>query len=308
MRIEYLREFGAIARHLNMRAAAEELHITQSTLSKHLMDLERETRLHLADRGPFGVVLTNAGEAFATESSYVVASYESMVERCRNLQKRQMRVIKVQELLQNSVMGKLYQLARKFQAERPDLNVGFKTTPTGNAVRTFEKNDDLNIAIDMYFDSTMSQIEDMRANGFRVEAIATTSIICWFQLDNGRIPRNRKLLFDDLVDLPIITSSGEIFDYFGFALRCLFEQRGATPLFRTVPLGDTPTDYFLQDFGSSVLLTTDSMADDPRLGMRDDIAYAEIDESDFHAVFYAVCRESDVDAMGFVDFIVSHSS
>ncbi|RYX92828.1 MAG: LysR family transcriptional regulator [Comamonadaceae bacterium] len=56
-----LRAFEAVARHLNFRAAAEELALTQSAVSRQIQGLEEEVGVSLFHRHTRAVELTNAG-------------------------------------------------------------------------------------------------------------------------------------------------------------------------------------------------------------------------------------------------------
>ena len=61
MELRVLRYFLAVAREENITAAAEVLHITQPTLSKQLMDLEKELGKQLFIRGKRKITLTEEG-------------------------------------------------------------------------------------------------------------------------------------------------------------------------------------------------------------------------------------------------------
>ena len=74
MDMSVLHDFAVLAERLNYAAAARELGMAQSTLSRHISDLERELRATLFSRGakleltPCGrVLLEETGEIFATE-------------------------------------------------------------------------------------------------------------------------------------------------------------------------------------------------------------------------------------------------
>ncbi|HEX7890203.1 MAG TPA: LysR substrate-binding domain-containing protein [Ramlibacter sp.] len=62
MELRHLRYFDAIAETLNFTRAAERLHVTQSTLSHQIKQLEDEVGAPLFDRGGKRVRLTEAGE------------------------------------------------------------------------------------------------------------------------------------------------------------------------------------------------------------------------------------------------------
>jgi len=62
MELRHLRYFDALAETLNFTRAAERLHVTQSTLSHQIKQLEEELGAPLFDRGAKKVRLTEAGE------------------------------------------------------------------------------------------------------------------------------------------------------------------------------------------------------------------------------------------------------
>jgi LysR family transcriptional regulator, cyn operon transcriptional activator len=62
MELRHLRYFDAVAETLNFTRAAERLHVTQSTLSHQIKQLEGELGTPLFDRGGKQVRLTEAGE------------------------------------------------------------------------------------------------------------------------------------------------------------------------------------------------------------------------------------------------------
>ncbi|MBX3610524.1 MAG: LysR family transcriptional regulator [Hydrogenophaga sp.] len=62
MELRHLRYFDTLAETLNFTRAAERLHVTQSTLSHQIRQLEEELSLTLFDRSSKRVTLTEAGE------------------------------------------------------------------------------------------------------------------------------------------------------------------------------------------------------------------------------------------------------
>ena len=66
MELRHLRYFTALAECLNFTRAAERVHVTQSTLSHQIRQLEDEVGRPLFDRIGKRVVLTEAGELFVT--------------------------------------------------------------------------------------------------------------------------------------------------------------------------------------------------------------------------------------------------
>ncbi|GAA4882300.1 LysR family transcriptional regulator [Kitasatospora terrestris] len=67
-----LRTFATVARTGNLTAAAERLHLVQSTVTAHVQALEKELDLRLFDRLPRGVVLTGAGRDVLAQAEAVL--------------------------------------------------------------------------------------------------------------------------------------------------------------------------------------------------------------------------------------------
>jgi LysR family transcriptional activator of glutamate synthase operon len=77
--IEQSQYFVAIARLGSFSAAAEELYISQSSLSKQISALERELGVQLIDRTKRKIVLTEAGEVFLKHALQLTVEYQAML-------------------------------------------------------------------------------------------------------------------------------------------------------------------------------------------------------------------------------------
>ncbi|MEV0965908.1 LysR family transcriptional regulator [Streptomyces sp. NPDC049910] len=67
-----LRTFATVARTGNLTAAAERLHLVQSTVTAQVQALEKDLGLRLFDRLPRGVVLTGAGREVLAQAEAVL--------------------------------------------------------------------------------------------------------------------------------------------------------------------------------------------------------------------------------------------
>lgn len=72
MELRTLRYFLTVAQEENITRAADILHVTQPTLSRQLMDLERELGVTLMLRGKKGLTLTDDGIYFRQRASEIV--------------------------------------------------------------------------------------------------------------------------------------------------------------------------------------------------------------------------------------------
>lgn len=84
MEIRQLRYFIAVADILSFSRAAESVYLSQSALSRQIMDLEREVGLPLLRRSTRQVELTDAGRALQKSAKELISRWEKMLPEVRN--------------------------------------------------------------------------------------------------------------------------------------------------------------------------------------------------------------------------------
>lgn len=77
MELRHLRYFLALAERLNFTQAAAQVHVTQSTLSHQIGQLEQELGQRLFDRSDRRVTITGAGELFLSKAIKALAEIDS---------------------------------------------------------------------------------------------------------------------------------------------------------------------------------------------------------------------------------------
>ncbi|MFF5402760.1 transcriptional regulator CynR [Streptomyces misionensis] len=95
LELRHLRYLLAVAEHGNFTRAAEDLHISQPTLSQQVRQLERTLGIQLLDRTGRTVRLTDAGEAYAHHARgalHQLAAAERAVHDVRDLSRGQLRL------------------------------------------------------------------------------------------------------------------------------------------------------------------------------------------------------------------------
>jgi LysR family transcriptional regulator, cyn operon transcriptional activator len=80
MELRHLRYFAALAEELSFTRAAEKVHVTQSTLSHQIKQLEGEIGQRLFDRARKRVVMTEAGENLLPNVTKVLREIDSSVQ------------------------------------------------------------------------------------------------------------------------------------------------------------------------------------------------------------------------------------
>lgn len=85
MDIERIRLFITVAECLSFTKAAEQMYISQPTLSRHIADLESTLKVDLFERTTRKVSLTTAGQLFLKEASQIIKRYDALMDRAARL-------------------------------------------------------------------------------------------------------------------------------------------------------------------------------------------------------------------------------
>ncbi len=87
MDLRVMQYFLAVAKHENITKAAEELHLTQPTLSRQLAELEEELGAQLLIRGKRRTLLTEAGLLFKDRAAEILSLADKTVNDFKNADK-----------------------------------------------------------------------------------------------------------------------------------------------------------------------------------------------------------------------------
>ncbi|GAP37594.1 LysR substrate-binding domain-containing protein [Piscinibacter sakaiensis] len=115
-----LRAFEAVARRLSFRAAAEELHLTQSAISRQIQSLEEEVGAVLFLRGTRHVELTADGALLLRAAAPALAQLDNGVRQIR--QSRGRRVVSVTTFASFSSLWLIPRL-EAYQRLHPDIDI-----------------------------------------------------------------------------------------------------------------------------------------------------------------------------------------
>jgi DNA-binding transcriptional LysR family regulator len=123
----HLRAFEAVARHLNFRAAAEEMALTQSAVSRQIQSLEEEVGVGLFLRHTRAVELTSAGAQLLMAVSQSLPRIDGAVRQIRQSAGR--RAVALTTFASFASMWMIPRL-EQFQREHPDIDIRIDATDT----------------------------------------------------------------------------------------------------------------------------------------------------------------------------------
>jgi LysR family transcriptional regulator, glycine cleavage system transcriptional activator len=123
----HLRAFEAVARHLNFRAAAEEMALTQSAVSRQIQSLEEEVGVSLFLRHTRAVELTSAGAQLLMAVSQSLPRIDGAVRQIRQSAGR--RTVALTTFASFASMWLIPRL-EQFQRDNPDIDIRIDASDT----------------------------------------------------------------------------------------------------------------------------------------------------------------------------------
>jgi DNA-binding transcriptional LysR family regulator len=115
------RYFAEVVQHGSIRAAANELGVAQSAISRQVQALERELGAPLLERRPRGVALTPAGElvfAYAREAAFHTERLSTEIDALQGLRRGHVRIHAIEAMVPHL----LPRAVDAFLAEFPGIN------------------------------------------------------------------------------------------------------------------------------------------------------------------------------------------
>ena len=283
MRFETLREFIIVAKHLNITKAAQELYLSQPSLSARIAALEKELGYLLFDRSQNKLALTPAGSVLLEYAQRIADLHDEALEKAQAAARR-VPTVKVATIEPSSVYYGMLPRNEACPFSFVDLDINT------SAIDALLKG-----TIDVAIDSDDSAIDELREEGerlgiafFRIGmASASLSVMAHHPLaGKARLARN------DLEGQTIVINSGTHFDRWSRMVRWMLGEDVKTG-FRMNPL-DTMSNLSFTDFGDSLYICG-SESCRPRLAQRSDVVL--FDEIDGEQLLYPVallCRAQDV--------------
>ena len=193
--LDLLRSFEAAARLLSFTAAAAELFVTQSAVSRQVQQLEEQLGVKLFERRTRALVLTDAGDRYYGEVSKALAQLREATAAVRA---RTTPIVRVTTTLTFASLWLVPRLAA-FQKAHPDISVH---VVADNTVRELERNS-LDLAL-RYCPEEVAGVGAERLFGEHVAPVCASALV------KGQRIRSA----DELLRLPLI----ELDDPSGVAL------------------------------------------------------------------------------------------
>ena len=187
MTFEQLSYFIAIVENDSFFDAACEMNISQSSLSKQIMKLEKELDLTLFDRTTRSATLTQAGEFFYNESKQLIEHYKLTLENIENFKSLHENKLHI-AVLPIQTQYNLNALFNSFRKENPDIELQITEVEDDRLIEGISKNEyDLIIARETMFDKSQ----------FKTYPLAKDELIVAISSEH-KLSQRDKLTLDDI--------------------------------------------------------------------------------------------------------------
>ena len=122
MEISILEEFVALAESCNFQITADDLALTQSTLSKHIRKLEEELGVQLFDRTTRSVTLSNFGQQYLTFAKQICEIHRQSLTAIENIKQGKRTAVTIGFMDKHGMYGLVETIAH-FQKLHPEIKV-----------------------------------------------------------------------------------------------------------------------------------------------------------------------------------------
>lgn len=287
MDIQALREFVEFSKHLNFSAAARCLHMSQSCLSKHIADLEKEVGFPLVDREA-GVALTVAGRHFLTSIEDVLYSYDSAVEKCRQISREKAMRIVVQDPMVDATIGNQAIPVFMYLSEHhPNIDVTLHTI-SGQTITEALQDGTVDIGYLMAHGPIEEVIAERASKGITAVPLRKRRFSAWMSKDHS-VANKEIWRVEDLENMKFLVAADRLFDDWRIVLEKLCRANGFVP---RIQMRVTPTinGYLAGNLNEGVVVLSDAWVQDPRFLMRQDMTAKILEGHECHYHLYFVYR------------------
>ena len=290
LKIESLYEFIVLSHYLNFTTAANNLNLSQPTLSKHMSELEQELGVDLISRGK-DLEMTAAGTAFLKDAIQIHHQYKDALKRVREIAKQSIEVLTIQEPYIVDLMSEiLLKSVSRFKLMNPYVMTKYYTEKGRKSIELLEQGKiDIALTIDCYGTERINKVSEKK-NLIFVPIIQEP--LCAWMHESHPLATKETLTLEDLVHVPINMTSTRSLDPMRFALLDLFDRSlGVQPNLQTHS-SETLNEFFMNTHDrNAVFLITSAVAASPLMGMQRDMMSRPIDDDRARITSYLVLRD-----------------
>jgi DNA-binding transcriptional LysR family regulator len=215
MKLSQILYFQTVCKYGNITKAAEELHITQPSISNAIKDLEQEFGLNLFHRIGNHLTLTKEGEYFLNYSKVILQKSDDLVQQMKDLGNKKNNIrIGIPPMIGTILFPKMFS---QFKKANPDINIEMMEMGSLE-IMDFVEDNRLDLAI--VITSHLKAVHFNCINILDTELIYTVS-------KNHRLASEKEVNIEMIKDEPLILMREGSFQ--NSAIRERFKEVGGVP-------------------------------------------------------------------------------
>lgn len=280
MQTEVLEEFLAVAKHSSFRKAADEIHITQPALSKHIAALEREIGFKLFERGST-TRLTPAGEYFYGLAQHVLEELRGGVEKGKDIA-AQTQPVRLQMLGQED--SALY-------PQLKSVKTPYRIVPMSTDQPIFAALDagEADLLAAPGVPELINQNGDVRRRDYLYFPIGRAEVTHLVS-SKSELAGKDSLSVEDLRDAEVLLPFGCLFDYFSYVAPGYTDENIGQSFVQDPTMPMSANRIPLGDLGQRVMVCYRGAAHSSCQGRSDVVAIDKMDGKSFETEEYLVWR------------------
>lgn len=285
--LHHMKEFSVFARHLNMTAAAKELVMTQSNLSKHIKHLENELGFHVVDKRKKKMGLTHEGEIFLNSCNDIMRIYEETVEKCRKSQlSRRGEIIAQEPSYSDSTAEAYYSFIEELRSQVFDADIRYFRPYRKSLVEELAE-DKAHIVIVYWREQGNGLAEYLDEFNLVAKRLTCDKLSIWCDV-NHPLARAENVRLNDLREVPIVQPNDTYTPIRALLLE--YESIYNTRLSFKMVESDRSATLLSMRHPGCVYVLPSSAQNDLRVRVRKDMVFRSLENDELEFVSYAVAK------------------
>ncbi len=280
MNVEHLNEFVVFTQRMSYAKAASELFLTQSSLSKHIRQLETELGFPLVYKSRNKVITTPAGGCFFNGLVPLLERFNELRQECQTIHENSQSSLTILEPPYSDVAGaEMFMLLDGFKSRHPHVGFKFARLHGSSTLEALAGG-----KIDLLLEYRCGDVKGLRAEyhakGFFVAHLLKTPVKLW--CDSGHpLAGFDSIKAKQLKSVPIMTSS-DIYSPMRKATLEMCEASGFKPIlhYESSPL---KVEFLFASPPESVYVLPAGLEQDTRMLSRRSMVFRDIDDMFFES-------------------------
>ncbi len=258
LNIRVLQEYIAFARVLNFSAAARETFMAQSTLSTHLLKLEKDLGVQLIDHGQ-KPSLTPCGKLFLEYAESIVCLFLEGVEATKRCGESTQTLTVEEPQNAGVIFESTIRTFEHFSIHCPQARINLRSIMGHTPISAIQSGlVDIAKIVDEHPWDSPEFGEKCQGLGIRVFPVSEETPFVWLQADHP-LAAKTTLSIEDIRNVPVLVPADVRYDDWRALMKSWFERAGITPVFN-LQVTETLMEFYMTRPGARVFILPESLA------------------------------------------------